>query len=572
MTKAALPQVENERLEALEQYQILGTNPEPFYDEMTFLASTIADAPMAVISFVAKDRQWFKSKVGLTLEGSPRDVAFCAHAVQGRETLIVEDALLDSRFVENPLVVNSPGIRFYAGVPLVGEDGFTLGALAVLDTVPRKLSAKALRALELVSRHIVRHLEVRRDAVLSLAARDKVVAEKAVYQNLVASLREANELAHVTTEDLRSIFETVPFQIGLVEVHDDNIEVLSANALARREIGIPIEAKFPVRSSDLGTSLATTALWLEKYRESKRLRQPVAFEAYSGTFPNQKKYECSVNRCSDSYSNRFVFVVEDVTEQSRREAAQAEERAKLINTSRLSSLTEMAAGFAHEINNPLAIISALNESLMDDVRLKGENSAAQLNLAKIDRAVNRISQLVAGLKKLGRDGTADPMVEYSVGQVVSDALALCQPRLQIFDITVNFRLPDDVIKAWMQPVPISQALVNVLNNAVEAVAGLEKRIIEIDLYREADHVVVSISDSGHGIHEKHRGRIFDPFFTTRAPARPGIGLSISRGIVEDHGGDLELDLKADRTQFNLKLPVGKRATVSSKKTAGGLSV
>lgn len=153
---------EPDRLAALERYDVLDTPAEQAYDDLTLLASYICGTGMALISLVDEGRQWFKSRVGLELRQTERDVAFCAHAIAGRDTMIVTDALKDHRFAFNPLVQEDPEIRFYAGAPLRTADGHALGTLCVLDRKPHQLSAEQLRALEALSRQVMAQLELRR--------------------------------------------------------------------------------------------------------------------------------------------------------------------------------------------------------------------------------------------------------------------------------------------------------------------------------------------------------------------------------------------------------------------------
>ncbi len=150
------------RLEALRQYHILDTPPEIGYDDITTLASFICDVPISLISFVDVDRQWFKSKVGVDVTETSRDVSFCAHAILGETMMVINDALLDERFVNNPLVTSAPGIRFYAGVPLVSPEGYPLGTLCVIDRQPRELSDSQKRALDALGRQVVTQLELKR--------------------------------------------------------------------------------------------------------------------------------------------------------------------------------------------------------------------------------------------------------------------------------------------------------------------------------------------------------------------------------------------------------------------------
>jgi GAF domain-containing protein len=160
--KAPPPTNEAERIAALKEYHILDTGTEQSCDDITTLAAHICEVPIAMISLVDEDRQWFKSKVGLEQQQTSRDVAFCAHAILQNEPFVVRDATKDRRFADNALVTGEPHVRFYAGIPLINPEGLALGTLCVVDHQPRRLSAKQQEALQALSRQVMALLELRR--------------------------------------------------------------------------------------------------------------------------------------------------------------------------------------------------------------------------------------------------------------------------------------------------------------------------------------------------------------------------------------------------------------------------
>jgi PAS domain S-box-containing protein len=163
MQKPQIPLNESDRQLALERYNILDTLPEQEYDDLTQLAASICGTPIALISLVDRDRQWFKSRVGIDALETPRDISFCGHAVANDALLNVPDAIQDPRFSDNPLVVNEPSIRFYAGVPLKTSDNFNLGTLCVIDRQPHDLTPQQIQQLEALGRLVISQLELRRN-------------------------------------------------------------------------------------------------------------------------------------------------------------------------------------------------------------------------------------------------------------------------------------------------------------------------------------------------------------------------------------------------------------------------
>lgn len=155
-------QQEKTRLKVLWQYDVLDTVPEEIFDDLTELAARICQAPIALISLVDERRQWFKSRIGVPLTETARDISFCTHAIAQPDLFIVPDALKDPRFANSPLVTSEPNIRFYAGAPLITPDGYALGTLCVIDKKPRDLNADQKRALSILARHVVWQLELRR--------------------------------------------------------------------------------------------------------------------------------------------------------------------------------------------------------------------------------------------------------------------------------------------------------------------------------------------------------------------------------------------------------------------------
>src|SRR5215475_6468825 len=165
---ATPPPIKSEaaRVAALHRYAILDTEPEQAFDDLVLLASFICKTPIALISLVDENRQWFKSKLGVSISETSREIAFCSTVIQQSDVFVIPDTLNDERFRDNPLVVSEPNVRFYAGAPLIDEDGHALGTICVLDRIPRELAPDQQVALKALSRLVLAQLEFRRNLML----------------------------------------------------------------------------------------------------------------------------------------------------------------------------------------------------------------------------------------------------------------------------------------------------------------------------------------------------------------------------------------------------------------------
>ena len=368
-----VPNREADRLESLGAYGILDTPPEEAFDDLAALASRICDAPMALISLVDRDRQWFKARIGIDIAETRRDIAFCAHTIAGDGIMVVPDARADARFAENPLVTGGPRLRFYAGAPLRTADGHALGTLCVLDREPRKLTEEQLRGLEVLSREVVARLDLGR-------AQSELARATAGRRAQEAALRSSEEFKTRMIECSRDCIKVLDLEGRLVSMNAGGMETLEICDVTPFLGGSWIE------------------FWHGADREAARAAVVAAreggkgrFTGYFETVENRKPmwFDVVVNPILglDGKPESLLAVSRDVTERKRSE--------DLFRTLSEATATATGAGF----------FSALVETLATALRVRyvfvtecsaGDESVRMLAFWKSDALGSNLEYPLAG--------------------------------------------------------------------------------------------------------------------------------------------------------------------------------
>lgn len=304
MSAAPLTHDEDARIGLLRALDLLDSPPEEAFDRLTRLASRLLGMPIALVSLVDRDRQWFKSRVGLPVAETPRDLSFCAHALHGRQPLIVPDARLDPRFQDNQLVVGPPGIRFYAGVPLASSDGVVLGTLCVIDVRPRTLASDELQTLQdlaAIAQREIAHREASR-ASHALSRRNDAVAQEGQAR-------------------LHALFEQAAVGMAFVEldgrwqrVNRRLCQILGRDEAELQKLTYGDVTHPEDRSVDAGMAQRLLAGELDQASIEKRYRKPDGSVVWA-------KLSLTLVRDAQGRPAYFINVVEDI--QARREAQAA---------------------------------------------------------------------------------------------------------------------------------------------------------------------------------------------------------------------------------------------------------
>ncbi|WP_127717064.1 ATP-binding protein [Halobacteriovorax sp. HLS] len=270
-----------------------------------------------------------------------------------------------------------------------------------------------------------------------------------------------------------------------------------------------------------------------------------------------------LNKRINLYKEKQDFILEQNNNLEKLVAKRTEElesqKEKTFQASKLSALGEMASGIAHEINNPLTIISSTS-SLIRRLSTKDKLSSDRLHeqLGDIDRTVKRINSIINGMKNLSRDTSRDDFAETRITDIVEDCLGICESKFKsagvMFTINMNDEAKNSTISC--KRIDISRVIINFLNNAFDVVSELEEKWIVLDIDIFDNLITFSLTDSGKGISEEVQEKIFQPFFTTKEIGKgTGLGLSLSKTIIEDHGGEITLSKNCANTRFLITFPI-----------------
>lgn len=309
-----------------------------------------------------------------------------------------------------------------------------------------------------------------------------------------------------------------------------------------QELGKPLPEMVDLIEAMFAMGYNTASDWVFIGRDGRR---------FEGTL--------SVGKVVDEkgHTTGYLAVVEDVTQKRVKERQLKEQEKKIITSSRLASLGEMAAGIAHEINNPLTIINGHLSVLRRLLSTRGlaSDMEVQKRLEVAESTTNRIAKIVKGLRSYARESDQGDKERVVVEAIVEDTLAFCADKFKSEGIDLVSRL-EPHLEVFVRPYQISQVLLNLLNNAADAVAGCPERRVVIETAARNNGVEISVTDTGAGVPPFLKEKIMEPFFTTKEVGKGvGLGLSISQGIIQAHDGKFYLDESSPKTRFVIWLPV-----------------
>ena len=538
LRRPGVPENEEARLEALATYRVMDTPTDAAFDDIAKLAAHILNVPIALVSLVDADRQWFKARYGLEATQTPRDISFCGHVVEFEEALVVADTHEDDRFVDNPLVLGEPHVRFYAGMPLRTGDGFVLGTLCAIDHQVRTPSAEQLEMLRILAAQVVDQLEARR-VRLALAKETETLKHVAERQTLVFNTMAEGVVVQTAEGAISECNAAAEEILGLTNDELCGRSSLDPKWRAIRQDGTP----FPGDQHPAMVSLRTG--------------QPLRNVVMGVHKPNDVLTWISINSMPHVVDERVVEVVttfHDITALKRATVHAAQ-------TERLVTVGTLAAGVGHEINNPLAYILGNLDLCLEEVQaIAGPSPSARLDelavmLREAREGADRIRRIVRGLRALAREDVALQGVDLRHTVEISLSMASHELRHKTIVVQNLAELPPVLADESR----LIQVIVNLLMNAAQAFESFEptNTITLSSLWTDDQRVAIVVKDNGPGIPESIRSRVFDPFFTTKPVGQgTGLGLAMSRNIVDSLHGELHLETVVGAgTTFTVILPV-----------------
>lgn len=542
--KSKLPKNEVERLIALRELNILDTESEIVFDELTQLASEICNCSIALISLVDTHRQWFKAKCGIDVNETHRDLAFCAHAILETEVLVVEDATKDVRFSDNPLVVGEPKIRFYAGAPLITKSGMALGTICVIDIIPRKLTDSQVSALQSLAREVVTQFEL------------KAKIEK--LERLNSELRSSEARYYALSEAIPlGIFRT-----------DKNGNCSYVNEKYQKISGLSYENCLglgwsnAIHPEDRNRVFAEWNRSVEEHREYESVHR---FLRPDGSISWCKVRSAAIKEMGQIVG--YVGSTEDFTEQ----LIQSE---KALEATRAKS--NFLAKMSHEIRTPMNGIMGMTQLL-----LESELSADQRELlTDVDYSAKVLLEIINDILDLSKIEAGKLIlnpVNFNLREFMEQSFIALNRRARQKQIAITYEIEDSIGNYFFgDEKHLRQILMNLIGNAIKFTSKNGSIKVGIELVSRADAETTLkffVADNGIGIPSDKLQSIFEPFLQaeegiSRKFGGTGLGLSICRELVQLMGGELSVSSKHNYgSTFSFTIPISEVSDLGSSSSA-----
>ena len=545
MQAPRIPTDEASRLAALRALEILDTPPEERFDRLTRLASAIFDTPIALISLVDSNRQWFKSCVGLGVNQTPRNISFCGHAILEDQLFVVPDALLDPRFADNPLVTEPPYIRFYAGQPLKASDGSRVGTLCVIDTQPNQPAVQQCASL--------RDLAVLVENELNTLG----------YQDAIRELdNNRSRLATILNSTLDGIL-TIDGK-GLVDTFNPAAERIFG--YVRDEvIGQNVKMLMPEPYHSEHDNYLAHHLETGENKVIGIGREVIGRRKDGSVFP----MDLAVSPMSVDGNPMFVGLVRDITQ--RNQTRQALQEAKEVAEKANQAKSEFLSSMSHELRTPMNAILGFAQLLQDnpDEPLSDEQAECIHHILKGGSHLLELINEVLDMARIEAGKVTLSIEPLHPGDLINACLDLVRTMgekrgIRIHDLSVGRGLP----ALMADYTRLKQVLLNLLSNAIKY--NRAQGEIWLDC-QPADHGLlrISVRDTGDGLPKSRRAEVFAPFNRLGAEGGAiegtGIGLTIAKQLIELMDGRIDFTSEVGKgSTFWVDLPLADEGAMAAE--------
>ena len=541
MLKTPLPENEPQRLAALRSLGLLDTLPEERFERITRVAQRLFAVPIASITLIDANRQWSKSCIGLPSLETPRDEAFCAHAILSDDALVVPDAKLDPLFANNPLVTGEPYIRFYAGQPLVESSGYKIGTLCLIDRKPRQFTSadrQALKDLSLWAENELSNVELNR----------ALAAQRESYEQATLARTEMLAVFNATSEAIILISPERHF-LSVNKQFTEFFGLRPEQVVGKRfdEFRAEVERIFVDPSAFTSIVNGTAEDSVRRFTEIVAQHWPVPREL--------ELYSTPVLGVGDIYLGR-LYVFRDVTHQRE--------------VDRMKS--EFVSLVSHELRTPLTSIKGYVDLLLDGDA--GEITEEQLEYLEIvknnsDRLVALINDLL-DVSHIESGKITLQRTAVDLNRLITGVISSLRPQLAAKQQHLKLEIAADLPAIWGDADRITQVLINLLSNAHKYT--LSGGTITLRTYLvEPEYVCVEVQDTGIGLSPSEQAQLFTKFFRAKNPATSdiggtGLGLTITRSLIEIHGGKITVKSEPGvGSTFSFTLPTTEKAVSPEEK-------
>jgi len=547
---------EIKRLQTLLSYNILDTPYEKDFDELAQLIALICDVPIAIISMIDDKRQWYKAKVGISMNEVPIEETFCKYTVVQDELLEISDALVDERVKNNPHVTAENGIRFYAGMPLKTESGYNIGTVCVVGDEPKKLTEKQRKALKLLTSQAMHLLETRKKNKNLGTELSSILGKKIAETQKKLQLKESEN---------KSLMKAVKNSSGVVEFEPDGT-IISINRNFEEISGY--------REDQLLGSHHKMLITPADYAENDRLWKSLNQGKYkTGRLRRIHKngseiyLQASYNPIQDIEGKviKVVKISQDITKEIEAELSlqKAKEMAENLNEQK----DNFIANVSHEIRTPIHAVLGFTDLLLENeadthkINYLNAVKIAGDSLLFIVNDILDLSKMEAGLLQIDKD-------VFCIRDVMSRVFSILHLKAHQKKIEFEPKLSPEVPKLLIgDKNRLSQILINLLGNAIKftSVGSVTLEVSVIKDNSEKTILKFKVSDTGIGIPKDKLDTVFQRFLqaeenTSQKYGGTGLGLNISKQLIEKQDGSIEVKSEHGKgTDFIFNIPFEKPA-------------